>query len=189
PQLTFDVDVGDGEHHVNLVALRIPHALPDGVDVGSRGPGEGGDHRPVDLARDPLNGLEVAGRRQGEAGFDDVNPEPRQLAGDPEFLIGVEGGARGLLAVAQGRVEDVYALVHQFLFWPFGLSQGIIARSSAPTFSTSSSFACRRKLLKAGRPAWFSRIHVRAKVPSWISRRICRISSRTAGLMTRGPLA
>ena len=95
-------------------------------------------------ARDLLHRFEVAGRRQREAGLDDVDPEARQLAGDPEFLIGVEGGARGLLAVAQGRVEDVNALVHQFLFWPFGLSQGIIARSSAPTFSTSSSFACRR---------------------------------------------
>src|ERR1700694_882597 len=188
------MDVGDGQHHVDLLPLRLLHGLPHRVDIRTGGPGEGGDHRSLDLARDTLHRLEVAGGREREAGLDDVDAQKGELARDDKLLVGVERSARRLLPVAQRGVEDVDAVVysiwcaHQFFAFPSGFNHGIMARSSVPTFSMSSPLARCREALKVGRPAWFSRIQVRAKVPSWLSRRIGRISSRTAALMTRGPL-
>ena len=64
---------------------------------------------PRRLLGDPADGLEVAGRGGREAGLDDVDLEPRELARDLELLGGGQAGAGCLLAVAQGRVEDADA--------------------------------------------------------------------------------
>ena len=45
-----------------------------------------------------------------EAGLDDVDLEPHELAGDLELLGRGEAGARRLLAVAERRVEDADAI-------------------------------------------------------------------------------
>ena len=74
------------------------------------GAGQRRDHRAVDLAGDRLHRLEVAGRGDREAGLDHVDPESRQLLGDLELLLGVQGDARRLLAIAQRRVEDQYSV-------------------------------------------------------------------------------
>ena len=57
------------------------------------------------------HGLEVARRGDREAGLDHVDAEPGELAGDLDLLLRVQRDARGLLAVAQGRVEDLDPLV------------------------------------------------------------------------------
>ena len=63
-----------------------------------------------------LDGLEVAGRGDREAGLDDVDAQARELVGDLELLAGVERDAGRLLAVAQRRVEDQYSVgVHVVL--------------------------------------------------------------------------
>src|SRR5262245_40968856 len=54
----------------------------------------------------------------------------------------------------------------------FSAIHGIIARSFSPIFSMSCSAARRRKALKLGWPAVFSRTHSRAKPPDWISAKI-----------------
>ena len=46
-------------------------------------------------------------RRDREPGLDDVDPEARELLGDLELLADVERDAGRLLAVPQGRVEDL----------------------------------------------------------------------------------
>ena len=56
------------------------------------------------------DGLEVAGRGDREAGLDDVDAEARELVGDLELLGRVQRDAGRLLAVAQRRVEDQYAV-------------------------------------------------------------------------------
>ena len=56
------------------------------LDVGRLSAGEAGDDRAFDLAGDRLDGLEVAGRGDREAGLDDVDAEPRELMGDLELL-------------------------------------------------------------------------------------------------------
>ena len=45
---------------------------------------------PVDVARDPPDGLEVAGRGDREPGLDHVDAQPRELLRDLELLLGVE---------------------------------------------------------------------------------------------------
>ena len=65
--------------------------------------------------------------------------------------------------------------------------QLIISRKRAPTSSIRCVLPSSRSLSKTGRPAWFSRIHSRAKTPLWISRRIYFISARAASPTMRGP--
>jgi hypothetical protein len=65
--------------------------------------------------------------------------------------------------------------------------QGIIARSSAPTFSIGWACPCARSCSKRARPDSDSAIHSSANEPSRMSLRIWRISAFTASLMIRGP--
>ena len=90
--------------------LGILERPPGSIDVTGEGACQTGDHRAVDVARDALNGLEVAGRGDREAGLDDVDAEPRELLGDLELLLRVQRDARRLLAVAQRRVKDEYSV-------------------------------------------------------------------------------
>ena len=64
----------------------------------------------MDLAGDRLDRLEVTGRGDREAGLDDVDTETAELVRDLQLLLGVQGDARRLLAVAQRRIEDTYAI-------------------------------------------------------------------------------
>ena len=50
--------------------------------------------RALDLARDRLDGLEVARRGDREAGLDHVDAEPRELLGDLDLLLGVAARSR-----------------------------------------------------------------------------------------------
>jgi hypothetical protein len=109
-QLPLDMDVRHREHHVDLLALGILDGLPHGIDIRTRRPRQRGDHRASNLPGDPLHRLEIAGGGEGEAGLDHVDAEPRELPGDRQFLIRRQRGAGRLLAVAQGGIEDEYAV-------------------------------------------------------------------------------
>ena len=106
-----EVDVAGGDEEVQVRPLgrqqRLDAALRVAV-AAARQPGHGDALR---LRRDALDGLEVARRGGREAGLDDVDVEPGELAGDLELLGDGEPGAGRLLAVAQGRVEDAYGHV------------------------------------------------------------------------------
>ena len=110
PELVLEVDVAGRDEHVEMRPLgdldRLDRALR--VAVLAAGQRRDGDPAPG-LLGDPADGLEVAGRGGREAGLDDVDLEPRELAGDVELLGGGQAGAGGLLAVAQGGVEDADA--------------------------------------------------------------------------------
>jgi hypothetical protein len=67
------------------------------------------DNRPLDLAGDPLDGLEVAGSRDRKARLDGVDPEAGQLVGDLELLRDIERDPGRLSAVAQRGVVDLDA--------------------------------------------------------------------------------
>ena len=81
-----------------------------------------------------------------------------------------------ILRVAPGACSPSRSVVSKMITRPpftpllpikiYLLSQGIIALSFLPTSSISCSASWRREALKLGRPAWFSNIHSRAKVPS-----------------------
>src|SRR5262249_26925202 len=125
--------------------------------------------------------------------LDDVDAETRERLRDIELLDGRHRGARRLLAVAQGRIEDPDSVVHVPLadqspgLMVTGSKNGIMARSSAPTFSMRSSRSFPRSASKVGRPVLFPSIHFFANVPSWISARIFFIVSRVRSSTTRGP--
>ena len=80
---------------------------PRGVDVGLVGARETADRRALDVARDRLDGLEVAGRGDREARLDHVDAEARELLRDLDLLLGVQRDPGRLLPVAQRRVEDL----------------------------------------------------------------------------------
>ena len=96
---------------------------------------------PFDLARDRLDGLEVAGRGDREAGLDDVDAEARRAAGRSRaFPRMFMRDAGRLLAVAQRRVEDQDAI---------GLvaSRGVLPAGCS---CRSCSFSTRLTFLSAG---------------------------------------
>ena len=78
------------------------------------GAGEGGDARGVggaaDFGGDGVDAGEVAVGGDGEAGFDDVYAEGSELVGHAELFVVVHGAAGGLLAVAEGGVEEDYVV-------------------------------------------------------------------------------
>ena len=85
-QLVVDVDVRRGDEGVDARAVGVAHRFGGALDVGGVRAGEPGDDRAVDLARDRLHGLEVARRRDREAGLDHVDAQARELVGDLELL-------------------------------------------------------------------------------------------------------
>ena len=86
--------------------LRRLDRLGAAVDVLGRGAGEPADHRVLGARRDLLDGGEIALRGDRKAGLDDVDAHVVEQLGDLELLLMGHGGARALLAVAQGGVED-----------------------------------------------------------------------------------
>ena len=65
---------------------------------------------PANFAGDGADGLGVAVGGDGEAGFEDVDAEGRELMGHAQLFGVVHGAAGGLLAVAEGGVEEVDAV-------------------------------------------------------------------------------
>ena len=106
PQLPFAVDGRGADEDVDAGTLRLGERLGTGADVLLEAAAEAGDDRPLDLLGDGRDGGEIAGGAVGEAGLDDVDAEPCQLVGDGQLVLGAEGHARRLLAVAQRGVQD-----------------------------------------------------------------------------------
>src|SRR5262249_43148159 len=74
------------------------------------GASQAADDRALDPARDRLDRFEIAGRGDREAGLDHVDAEPGELMRDLDLLGSVERDPGRLLAVSQGRIEDVDAV-------------------------------------------------------------------------------
>src|ERR1043166_2554194 len=88
------------------------------IDVLGHTARQAADHRTFDFAGNLLHGREIAFADDGKSGFDDVDAEPRQLAGDFQFFTLVHGSARALFAVAQRCVEYDDFVAHKFsAFW------------------------------------------------------------------------
>ncbi len=110
PQLVLEVDVARSDEHVQVWPLGNLDRLDRSLWVAVLAAGQRGDGDPAaGLLGDPTDRLVVTRRRGREAGLDHVDLEPRQLAGHLELLGGGQPGARCLLPVAQGRIEDADA--------------------------------------------------------------------------------
>ena len=80
------------------------------VDVLGQSTGKTADGRPVHLLRDSANGLEVLVGGDRESRLDHVDLQAGQLMGDLQLLSDGERSPRGLLGVAQGRVEHDHVI-------------------------------------------------------------------------------
>ncbi len=106
PELALQVDVGRRDEHVDARALRVRHGLGGALHVPGVGAGERRDDGPRHLAGDPADRLGVLRRARGEARLDHVDAELGELVRHAQLLAGGHAGARRLLAVPEGRVED-----------------------------------------------------------------------------------
>src|SRR3954470_13050860 len=101
------MDVARRDEDVEMRPLRDPDRLDGPLRVTVSAARKRRDRDPaLRLLGDPADRLEVPGRGGREAGLDDIDLQARELAGDLELLGGGQPGARRLLAVTQGRVED-----------------------------------------------------------------------------------
>jgi hypothetical protein len=111
-ELFLHVQIARRQEDVDARRLAALQRLGGARDVAVVGARERADRRGADRLRDRLHRFEVAVRRRREAGLDDVDLEPLELAGDAELFVLGHRGAGRLLAVAQGRVEDDQAVGH-----------------------------------------------------------------------------
>ena len=103
-----------GDEGVNPGPLGVLDGLPGCSNVLLVAAGEATDDGDVsvvvngvaDLLGDHFDGLEVILGGGREAGLDDVDAELGKLPRHIQLLLGGHGGARGLLAVAESRVEN-----------------------------------------------------------------------------------
>src|SRR3982074_3215531 len=77
------------------------------VDIRGHRAGHAGHDGPVDFAGAALHGSEVIRARRWKACFDDVHTESGELVGEFDLLYRAQREAWRLLAIAQGRVEDL----------------------------------------------------------------------------------
>ena len=133
------MQVGSGEERVDAGPCGVPHGTPGGVDVGAVSSGQPGNDRSVllaDLARDSGHRLMIIGARGWKSGLDDVDTKSAQLPSDLDLLCAGETGARGLLPIAQCRVENAHdvglaLLAHGFPSLVKRPSSAVVALASA----------------------------------------------------------
>ena len=106
PQLARHVQRARRDEDVDPRAACAGEGIGGGFEVVRLRACERGDGRAGHRAGDRLHALEVARRRDREAGLDHVYAEPLELRGDLGLLVGLQGDAGRLLAVAKGGVED-----------------------------------------------------------------------------------
>src|SRR5262249_12228845 len=95
----------------DTAALGWPDRLAATVDILLAGAGETAHHGPLGAPGDLVDSVEIALGRDREPGLDDVDAHVVEEFGDLELFLVGHGGARRLLAVAQGGVEDDNAVL------------------------------------------------------------------------------
>ena len=100
------MDGAGGEEDVDPRLLGVPDGLPGAVDVLLAAAGQAADLHAADRAGDLAHGLEIAGRGDGEAGLDHVDPQGQQGLGDLHLLGQVHACSGRLLAVAERGVKN-----------------------------------------------------------------------------------
>ncbi len=107
--------------------------LAGGIDILGHATGEAGDDGALDFPGDCLNGGEVAFADDGEAGFNDIDFEAGELAGDLELFPQVHRGARALLAIAERGVKDDDSIVFHRLSFGCRLAVDYCVYASRPS--------------------------------------------------------
>ena len=104
------------------------------LDIALLGARQADDARPANFFTDSPHRIEIAVRRRGKAGFDDIDAEFFQLPRDDDFLFRGHARARRLLAVAQRRIENLYyvLVVHFTILSPRGLIRWLAQKQKLP---------------------------------------------------------
>ena len=85
------------------------HRISAGLDIAAGGAGQAADDRPLlspHLLGDALNGSEISRAGKRKARLDHVDAKARQLLGNGQLFFKIEAGARRLLTIPEGGVED-----------------------------------------------------------------------------------
>jgi hypothetical protein len=102
--LVLDVSRARGDDEVDAVDATVERQVDVLLDAAAER-----RHRRVEVERRHLpDGLALAGAGAGAPGLDVLHFRPVERAGDVGLLVGRERDAWRLLAVAQGRVEQLY---------------------------------------------------------------------------------
>ncbi len=159
-ELVLEVDIAGGDEGVDARALGMRQGLGGALHIERAAARQRGHLGPGKLAADRIDGFEIAFAGDGEAGFEDIHAELHQLARHGQLFRYGHAAAGRLLAIAQRRVENIYAIAHRFNYRePVGrfgkfiiLAVHISAcysqkRSYGTSFSPGVSCSCDRKEL------------------------------------------
>src|SRR5260370_3570137 len=119
-QFALQMQIGTGQEDMDARVVSLFQSCPGPANVRLSCPGQAGDHRASDLARDQTHGIEVVFRSYREAGFNDVYAQTLQLAGEAQLVVYPHAAARGLLAVPQAGVKNPDAWLVAFHLVAFG---------------------------------------------------------------------
>ncbi len=109
-QLELPVDGAGGEEHVQSPARGGGEGAGREFDVLARAARETGNDGTLHLSRDRLDRLPVAAGCRWKPGLDDIDAQLAERTGDAQLFRLRHAAARGLLAVAQGGVEDQHSV-------------------------------------------------------------------------------
>src|SRR5688500_4961077 len=120
-QLLFHVQRAGGDEGVDAPGFRAGQRIDAALDVAVVGAAQAAYRRVLHRVGDGAHRFEIAVRRGGEAGLDHVDAHALQRARDAQLLVARHRGARALLAVAHGGVEDdqIVGSTHGMVPWPF----------------------------------------------------------------------
>ena len=88
------------------------NGFPAAVDIVGHATGKARHLNLRSLGGYALHRFKIAGAGCGKARFHNVHAQHFKLVRDTQFFLQVHGGAGRLLAIAQGSVEKIDAVVH-----------------------------------------------------------------------------
>ena len=106
PELAREVQIRGREENVQPSPLAGLQGAGSLLDILPAAPRQRGDDGPAHVARYLPDRFGIGGRRDGEAGLDDVDPERIERPGERELRLDIQGEAGRLLAVTERGVED-----------------------------------------------------------------------------------
>jgi hypothetical protein len=112
PQLVLQVNVGRSDKNMDSRMRSDLDCIPCGVDVGPSGARKARHRDVLERARDLLDRIELAGRRNGEPRFYNVNSQLLKLQRHPYLFIHCHCSAGRLLAVPERGIKNIHLFRH-----------------------------------------------------------------------------
>src|SRR6476660_7192585 len=110
-QLVFQLIIGSGTESVNSGVFRLLHRFQRALDISVLRARQTDHTWPAQFPGNFSHRLEIAVRRCGKPGFNDIDTKLFQLPSDYDFLFRRHTRARRLIAIAQGSIENLYSIL------------------------------------------------------------------------------